>query len=156
MRQQLTLILVLAGLTACGSSEKAPAADTSKMAAAPAAPAALTAEMVSGTWAGTNMLADKDSVTGHFTAMGDGAAGKLIAEGSKDTVKYTVALSGDSMIVTSEAYNDVQLPKGAPKVTFVSVGRMSGGKLVGTSTIHLASKPDSILGKGRWEATKAP
>ena len=158
MRRTLSLVLVLAGVAACGSSEKAPAADTAKAAAAPgalAAPMALTEAMMNGTWNGTNMMADKDSVVGHFTAMGSGGAGKLVEEGSKDTVKYTVVLAGDSMTATSEPYNSVGMPKGAPKVTFVSVGRMSGDKLVGTSTLHLASKPDSIVTKGRWEATKA-
>jgi hypothetical protein len=33
---------------------------------------------------------------------------------------------------------------------------MKEGKLVGTATLMLASKPDSVLGKSTWEATKAP
>ena len=31
-----------------------------------------------------------------------------------------------------------------------------GGKLAGTGTTMLASKPDSVLFRSRWEATKAP
>jgi hypothetical protein len=60
------------------------------------------------------------------------------------------------MISASKAYNDPGLPKGAPKVMFHSVARLKDGKLVGTSTIVLASKPDSVVGKGNFEATKAP
>jgi hypothetical protein len=41
-------------------------------------------------------------------------------------------------------------------VTFRAVGRMVGGKLVGMSTTMLASKPDSVLGRSRFELTKTP
>jgi hypothetical protein len=112
--------------------------------------------MVAGTWNGTGMMADKDSVTGHFVAIAAGNGGKYVAEGSKDTVAYTTVLAGDSMVVTSSPYADPTMPKGTPKVMFVGVGRMVGAKLAGTTSLHLASKPDSVLGRSRWEATKAP
>lgn len=160
MRIRTTLLLGLACVAACGG-DKAATADSTKTAAPAAAamvpaPAALTAEMVAGTWTGTNMTEKGDSVVGHFTAIGAGGTGKLLAQGSKDTVLYTMVFAGDSMTATSSAYNDVTLPKGAPKVTFVSVGRMVGAKLVGTSALHLESRPDSLIGRGKWEATKAP
>jgi hypothetical protein len=37
------------------------------------------------------------------------------------------------------------------------VGRLTGpGKMAGTATLMLASKPDSVVARVRWEATKSP
>ena len=65
-------------------------------------------------------------------------------------------VDADSVISSSKPYKDPTLPKGTPNVTFRAVGRMKDGKLVGTTTLMLASKPDSVVGKSNWEATKAP
>jgi hypothetical protein len=76
--------------------------------------------------------------------------------GAKQPVDYAIKLDADSAIATSQPYTDPTLPKGTPKVVFRSVARMKDGKLVGTSNLMLASKPDSVIGKATWEATKAP
>ena len=59
------------------------------------------------------------------------------------------------MTATSAPYANPADAK-APKITFRSVGRLKDGKLVGTSMNMLADKPDSVVSRGRWEATKMP
>jgi hypothetical protein len=100
------------------------------------------------------MAESGDSVVQRFTAItsADGS-GKWVAEGSKDTVAYNVMVSGDSAIHTSQSYVDQQMP-GKPRVMWKAVGRMSGDKLVGTSMVMLADKPDSVVNRARWEATR--
>jgi hypothetical protein len=110
---------------------------------------------VAGTWNGTTMAEASDSVIRRWTVMGDGMTGKWVVEGSKDTVTTTTTYDADSMIVTSSAYKEPTVP-GNPMVTFRSIGRLTGGKLVGTAAVMPVSKPDSVLVRFRWEATKAP
>lgn len=144
-------MLLAAFVIACGRSET-PKADSPAVAAGPAP---LTAADVAGTWSGTTMAETSDSVLSRWTVTGDGMNGKWVPEGSKDSVATTTTYDADSMIVTSAPYKD-PLTKGNPTVTFRSVGRLTGGKLVGTAIVMLASKPDSVINRVRWEATKAP
>lgn len=144
-------MLLAAFLVACGKSETPPA-DSPAVAAGPAP---LTAADVAGTWNGMTMAEASDSVLHRWTVTGDGMTGKWIAEGQKDSIATTTTYDADSMIVTSAAYKDM-LTKGNPMVTFRSVGRLTGGKLVGTAVAMLVSKPDSVINRVRWEATKAP
>ncbi len=144
-------MLLAAFIVACGPSET-PKADSPAVAAGPLP---LTAADVAGTWNGVSMAETSDSITNRWTATGDGMTGKFVIEGSKDTVTTTATYDADSAIVTSAPYKDPNI-KGNPMVTFRSVGRLTGGKLVGTAAIMLASKPDSVLGRVRWDATKAP
>jgi hypothetical protein len=147
------LILMIAVLAACSKTETAKT-DTAAPAMAPP-PAAMTAADISGTWNGTTMAEQSDSVLNRFTVVSaDGMTGKFIIEGQKDSVSFTTVLDADSLVATSAPYTDPNM-KGA-KVMFRSVGRMKDGKLVGTSTIMPASKPDSVAMRARWEATKAP
>ena len=112
---------------------------------------------VDGTWNGTSK-AEGDTTVNRFTVTGapGDSVGKFIAEGSKDTVTFTRRLDADSMMVQSVAYTDPGMPKGTGQVMFKAVGRLKDGKLVGTSQLVLASKPDSVLGRSTWEATRAP
>ena len=101
------------------------------------------------------MAATGDSVTNRWTTMqSSDSTGKLVYENSKDTVTYSVVYDADSMIATSKPFARPSAPK--TRVVFKSVGRLKDGKLVGTTTTMLASKPDSVLSRGRWEATKKP
>jgi len=155
MRKSMLLAALV--VVAC-SKEEAPVIDSAATAAPPpAAPAALTAADVSGTWNGTSKE-EGDTTVNRFTVTGapGDSVGKFIAEGSKDTVTFTRRLDADSMMVTSVAYTDPSLPKGSPPVMFKAVGRLKDGKLVGTSMLVVASKPDSVLGRSTWEATRAP
>ena len=53
----------------------------------------------------------------------------------------------------SAAHTPPSPPK-APKQIDHVVGRMSGNKWTGTVVSVLASKPDSVLAKVKWEGTK--
>ena len=148
------LMLLAAVLVACGPSEQA-TTDTGQTAAAAAAPMALTAADITGTWTGTIMPEVGDSVLGRFTVVSTGMESKGVLEGTKDTVTYTHTLDADSFIAVSAPYRNSMAP-GRPQVTDRVVGRKLGDKLVGTTVVSLVSKPDSVVMRARWEATKAP
>ena len=150
-------LLAVAFLVACSKAET-PKADTTAAAPPPPppAPAPLKAADISGTWNGESKQEGKDSVTKWSTTNVTDSTGKLTFADKKGSVEYSMKFDADSFIATSKAYDDPSLPKGAPKVTFVSVGRVKNGAMSGTAALHLASKPDSVLGKVTWTATKAP
>ena len=152
MRKVMLLVVVLVD---CSKAE-APPADTAAMAPAPA-PAMLTAADVAGTWSGTSMAETGDSVTGRWTVtrVSDTEA-RLVFEGSTDSVTYAMTYDADSMMATSQPFADPAAPKGSGNVVVRSVGRLRDGKLVGTSTTMAAAKPDSVIARGRWEATRVP
>ena len=148
------LLLLAALLAACAKTET-PKVDTTAVAPAVAAPAPLTTADVSGTWTGMNMAEGSDSVLNRWTVeSANGTDGKLTFQGVKTSVSFTSVLAGDSLVATSAPFTNPATPK-APQVTFRSVGRMKDGKLVGTSVTMLAAKPDSIVQRSRWEATRA-
>ena len=150
------MFLLAAAALACAQPDTA--ASDSAAAAAAAAPAALTAADLGGTWNGVSMVANSDSVTDRWTAM-DGAAEnqvKTISQSSpSDTVTWTRVLDADSMVVTSAPFTP-SMPTNSPQVIVRAVGRLVDGKLVGTATTMLAAQPDSVINRGRWEATRAP
>lgn len=138
------------------AQEEAPATDSVATAAAPAAPAALTPADLAGTWAGETKAAGTDSVVNRWTAIRtDDASGKIVMQGATDSIPYTVTYDADSMVATSAPFTDPANPNG-PKVTFRSVGRLVDGKLVGTSATMLADRPDSVVSRGNWTATRQP
>ena len=157
MRKEV--LLVAAVLTACSKAE-APKADTAASVApagapaAPPPPAALTAADLAGTWHGESKLEGKDSVVAKWTLTRvSDSTGTLTYDGTKMAIPYSIKLDADSMISTSQPYLP---PKGKVKQVFHAVGWMKDGKLSGHSTATMASKPDSVLGKITWVATKAP
>jgi hypothetical protein len=143
-------MLLAAFVVACAPKEQ-PAADSAAM----AGPALLSAADVAGTWSGVTMMEGSDSVLNRWTITGDGKQGNMVSENSPDTVTAATTYDADSLISTSTPYTDRNLP-GAPTVTFRSVGRLTGpGQMAGTATLMLASKPDSVLARVRWQATKS-
>jgi hypothetical protein len=149
-------VLAVVALVACSKADT-PAVDSTAMTAAmPPAPAPLTAADVDGSWSGVNMGETSDSITNRWTTKSiDGTTGSLTLEGQKDGITFTRAFDADSMIVTSAPYANPADPKG-PKLMFRSIARLKDGKLVGTSATMLADKPDSVVSRGRYTATKAP
>ena len=150
------LFFLAVAVVACTKAET-PKADT--VAAAPPPPAKLTAADVAGNWSGTSKMEKSDSVLNKWIAVHvTDSTGKLVIEGSKDSIAYTMKYDADSMIATSSPYPMPMPKKGqkGPKVTFRSVGWLKDGKLTGTSTVMLAAKPDSVVQRTRWEATKTP
>jgi hypothetical protein len=149
MRKQL-LLLPLA--LACAKTETAQT-DTAAMAMAPAA---LTANDVAGTWNGTVTREGSDSILARWTVVATTPPeSKMVFEGSSDTLALTSTFDADSMMTTSPPYDDPSTPA-KEMVVFRSVGRLQSGKLVGTSMVMLADKPDSVVARSRWEATRAP
>ncbi|MES2521457.1 MAG: hypothetical protein V4617_02080 [Gemmatimonadota bacterium] len=150
---------MLSLLTACGGSADDATtmdADSAGLRAEPQPPV-LSAEAINGTWSGVSMGEVGDSVTFRwtYTRNADGTAGFVYA-GSSDTVRYATVVSGDSIVSTSEPYTPPKAPDGSPQVVVRTVGRLVGDKLVGTSAVRLATSPDSVVARGRWEATRAP
>ncbi|HJU75843.1 MAG TPA: hypothetical protein VJ717_19030 [Gemmatimonadaceae bacterium] len=149
--KRLMLFAVVIG--ACGPRENA-ATDSAGMTAA-TAPAALTPADIAGTWNGVTMMETGDSVLARWTVINPtGTEGKGVFEGSTDTLTLSHTFDADSFVATTTPYRDPNLP-GRPQVTTRAVGRLVAGKLLGTSTTMLVSKPDSVVMRNRWEATKA-
>lgn len=151
------VFLIAAIVVACAKKE-APPADTTTPAPPPPPPPppALTAADVKGNWTGTaKREGDTTTIAFNFSTVTDSTS-KITFPANKQTVEFTTKYDADSLIATSKPYNDPSMPKGSPKVTFKSVGRMKDGKMVGTASLMLASKADSVVGRSTWEATKAP
>ncbi|MDQ3698427.1 MAG: hypothetical protein M3373_10465 [Gemmatimonadota bacterium] len=147
-------VMLLAALLAACTTAETPEADTSAVTAA--TPGTLTAADVAGNWTGTSMLEGSDSVVSRWTAVRESdSMGKLVTEGSTDSVAYTLTFDADSMVATSVPYPDSTIAGGA-QVKFRSVGRLSDGRLIGTAVTTLATMPDSVVSRTRWEATRAP
>lgn len=142
-------MLLAAFIVACG-----PGGDTATDTAATASPAALSAADLVGTWNGTTMMEGTDSVVARWTVMSEtGTEGRAVFEGAPDTIMFTHSFDADSFVAMSTPYTDRTMA-GTPQVTTRAVGRLIAGKLVGTSTTMLASNPDSVVSRARWEATK--
>jgi hypothetical protein len=149
------LLIGAVSFVACAKKE-APVADSSTAAApAPAAPSALTAADLVGTWNGQSMAQGSDSVIARWTCVQPAAGNesKCVDNANpKDTTVYTYTLTGDSAMFTSATYTPPAPPK-SPKVIDHVVGRKAGDKWTGTAVTTLASKPDSVVMRTRWEAT---
>lgn len=158
MRSSRSLLL-LPLVLACSKPDGDAASDTAAATApanAPAAPAALRAADVSGTWQGTTLAAQGDSVLSRWTSvMTNESTGKMIFAGMRDSIPFRTTFDGDSVVIVSEPYTRPSAPRG-PKAVFRSTGRLRDGKLSGTVVAMQADKPDSVVSRSRWEATRAP
>jgi hypothetical protein len=145
-------------VAACAKKEE-PAKDTVAAmtpAPAPAPTPALALADVAGKWQFAAVpMAGKDTSPTKFvlTAAAD-TAGWTMSFPDKQVVPLQASVSGDSVTLTSGVFNS-QRRKGA-KVSTVTTLRLADGKLVGTTTTMVAAKPDSVLSRARWEATRKP
>lgn len=151
------LLIAAVSLVACAKTESAKT-DTAAAAAAaaPAAPVAITAADMVGTVNGKVMMEKSDSVLFTFTcttAQGATISRCVNSMAPKDTTDYTYTLSGDSVTWVSAPYTPPAPPK-APKQIDHVVGHLAANKWTGTVASMLASKPDSVVMRTRWEATK--
>jgi len=155
------LLIAAVSLVACAKTESAKT-DTAAPAAAaapaaPAAPAAVTAADMVGTVNGKVMMEKSDSVLFTFTcttAQGATISRCVNSMAPKDTTDYTYTLSGaDSVTWVSAAYTPAAPPK-APKQIDHVTGHLAANKWTGTVVSMLASKPDSVVARTRWEGTK--
>ena len=146
------LLLTALVLVACARGD---VAEDSAMAAADDESAMLTAADLSGMWNGMTMPMDGDSVTARWSFhQADATMGHFMLEGSPDTVIYHSTFDGDSVVAVSEPYSSPDMP--GTELTYRSVGRMENGMLQGTVAIRLASNPDSVVERARWQASRAP
>lgn len=150
MRKALFLAAVL---VACAKAETPPSDTASTM--APPPPRNLTAADLAGSWKGVSKMEGSDSVTTRWTLTSTSdSTGTIVYDGTTTPVTFTNVIAGDSTVATSSPFVLPGSKPGAPKVIFKSVGRVEGGKFVGTSTLHLATNPDSVVGRRTFEATR--
>jgi hypothetical protein len=121
---------------------------------APPMPAALTDADIAGTWKGTAMLAGTDSVISRWTQICAAGTCRGTAEGQKDTIPSTYTLMADSAMGKTQPYSDPAIPK--VKVIDQWTFRLKDGKGVGTGMFTLASKPDSVVMRYRFEGSRTP
>jgi hypothetical protein len=120
------------------------------------APTMISLSSVAGTWHFVSTPTEgKDTSSTKYTmkAAGDTTGWTLNFAGRKP-IPLHVMTSGDSIIATSDKYESVRR-KGV-KVATMSVFRLQGDKLVGTTVAHYDTKgPDSVLHL-QSVGTKAP
>ena len=143
--------LLLPFLFACGAKET-PAVDSTSTTAM-AAPALMTEADVAGSWAGTTMGLTSDSVLARWTNVCGAGPCKGSNEGAKDTVVWTYTIAGDSAMGSAAAYAD---PMVKAKITDHWTVHLKDGKVVGTGENRLASKPDSVVFRYRFEGARKP
>lgn len=156
--RRILLVVGAASLVACAKEDARVADSSPAAAAAPAAPAALTDADIAGTWNGQSMPENSDSVISRWTCVQPATGNQATCVDNaapKDTTVYTYTLSGDSVMFTSAPFTLPGSPGNMQAIDHV-VGRKTGDRWTGTSVIVLASKPDSVVSRTRWEATKSP
>jgi hypothetical protein len=154
--RRLSLVAAATLCWACAPKEAPPADSTAAAPAAAPAPVALTADQIAGAWNGISMGETSDSVTARWTSKrtGEGTS-EITLEGTTTPIKFTTTFDADSLHSVSEPTPAPQMKDG-PKIVVHSIGRLVDGKLKGTTWQTLADKPDSVISRGRWEATRAP
>jgi hypothetical protein len=115
---------------------------------------ALTDADVSGTWTGTVMPEGSDSAVVHWTQTCAAGSCSLTTQESKDTVMSTYTIDADSVIGTSSQFSDPQFAS-APIID-KWVSRLASGRVTGTGMMVLASQPDSVVFRYRFEGTRMP
>lgn len=151
MRKLLVLPVLL---WACGGAKEAPPPDA-------AAPAALTAADISGSYAGSTTAAGTDSVLDTWTSRSvanDAGAivGTFVADAAPaDSIAMTGTFAGDSAVWISAPHTPAGAAAGSPAVVWVAVGRVSGGRWTGTAVTTVAGT-DSVVQRSNWTATRVP
>lgn len=149
MRPALMLIPLL--VLGCAKSET-PKPDSSSMAAVPAA--TLAEADIAGTWTGTAKIAGTDSVIAHWTQVcAAGTCHETSQENMKDTIPSTYTIMGDSAVGQTPAHAVPGMP--GQLVEHWTIHIMAG-KVTGTGSYTLASKPDSVVARFTFEGARQP
>lgn len=149
MRRSI-LALTTMLFVACARGET-PAADS---ATAATSATTITDADISGTWTGTMMPMDADTVLVRWKQVCGGGHCTGTNESSADTVMSMYTISGDSAVGTTTPYVDSMF--GGARVADNWVARPSGGRVTGTGVLKLADRPDSVLMRYRFEGSRAP
>jgi hypothetical protein len=152
MRKLLLLPLLL---WACGG-DKAPKTDDAAM----AAPAALTAADVVGSYAGATTIEGTDSVSNWTSTSTTNATGELVGElvqaAAPDmAIPMVATLSADSVIWVGGPYTAIGAAADAPQMMWTAVGRATGNAWTGT-VVWMTAGSDSVMQRGTWTATRTP
>ena len=149
--RRFALLCCAAVLVGCSKADNAPAADST----ATAAPAALSAADLVGTWNMKTMSETSDSVLVEYTVTATAdPAGWMINLPNRPPMALRVAIAGDSVVIESGPYESV-LRKGV-QVTTRGVSRLVNGELVGTTVAHYATTTADSVVTLRTRGTKAP
>lgn len=147
----LTCVVLVAG---CSTKDAPPAADTTTVAAEPAAPAAMSIESLAGTWNFRVMGMDNDStLTTHvLTATGDPTGWSFMQPNGEKVAVRNVVVAGDSLTSQAGPFSSGVL-KGRRVREIRNVYRLQDGKLVGIVTATYETGADSVR-QFRLEGTK--
>lgn len=147
---------------ACGRSEKrtdsatgtaAGASAAAATSAAPvAAPAPISIPQVEGTWHGTSMPVDKDTVTATWRLDAPQDTSKwatTFSNGTKAAI-HIQSVGGDSIVAEMGPYKSM-----TARTTVLAriVNHIHGDSLTGTFELHPVNKPDSVI-RGRLAGTR--
>jgi hypothetical protein len=144
--RSISLLLAVAIVAACAPKEEPPTAEP----APPAAPYAAYA----GTWSTSSMVeGTPDPVIGSMTVMADGV-GSTMSLPDRPNIPITVAMSGDSLVVTTAEYESV-LRKGVMVTTRVA-SVMDGATMKGSLEATYKTPNGPLVVKGTSESKRAP
>jgi hypothetical protein len=149
-------VAAVIAVAACSKSESGkPDSAAAAAAATPSAPAAVTAADMAVPATGKVMPTNSDSVLDTFVCSAGSAPNTSVCVNStKDTVTYTYTLSGADSVMFESAPFTPKAPPKSPKLINHVVGHLAGNQWTGTATSVLAAKPDSVVQRTRWTATK--
>jgi hypothetical protein len=143
-------LLVLPFVFACAKGEEAPA-DSAAMAAP-----ALTEADVAGSWSGTVTIEGDTAKVPWTDTCAAGTCRLVVSVAPNDTIVLNYTIQGDSVMYSrAQPYADTSLVKGAMLMEN-GVGRISGGQLNGNAKVTLADRPDSVVQRFSFTATKNP
>jgi hypothetical protein len=144
------MLAVLPVVFACAKGGEAPA-DSAAMAAAPAP---VTDADVAGTWTGMFKPDGQDSTFAFTDICGGGTCRLIAANAPTDTVTSTYTIDADSVHGVSTPYVD----KTMGNATLIDhwIARPKAGQVTGRGWMVLASKPDSVVLRYTFTATRNP
>lgn len=116
------------------------------------APTPLTETVMAGTWTGALRDANSDAVLGSIVDICAGGVCKGLMNGSTDTVFIEYRLAGDSSIGVSRPFN-ARSKKGL-RLQDRWVARVRRDTLFGAGATHVADRPDSVVMRFRFTATR--
>lgn len=117
-----------------------------------AQPVPLTEAVMAGTWGGALRDARSDAVIGNIVDICADGVCKGVMNGSTDTVFIEYRLAGDSSIGVSRPFN-ARSKKGM-RLQDRWVARVRHDTLFGVGATHLAGRPDSVVMRFRFAATR--
>jgi hypothetical protein len=155
-RLALGCAVVLAACTSSGDqdADTTMGAGTTAAAVPPATSAAATLADRVGTWDGRSMEGDSVVATWRQVVPSDSGGWTLTFPEGQPIPMRLLSSAGDSVVTE---FGPFESPVSGEQVTVRAVGRMEGrDRQLGTYEVRPATMPDSVVTRGRWEATRVP